>query len=52
MKRKVTINPRKDLARRTTYRVFISYVRDLAGNPLDQRPQPGNQSKRWRFTTR
>ncbi|MGH8891843.1 MAG: Ig-like domain-containing protein [Actinomycetes bacterium] len=52
VKRKVTINPRKDLARRTTYRVFISYVRDLAGNPLDQRPQPGNQSKRWRFTTR
>ena len=50
----VVINPRRDLAPDTRYRVVIGTgVKDVAGNRLDQRPaRTGNQAKTWRFTTR
>ncbi len=51
--RKVTLNPRQDLAADTRYRAVIrTGVRDLAGNALDQKARTGNQPKVWRFTTR
>ena len=52
--RTVVINPRRDLAANTRYRVVIGTgVKDVAGNRLDQRPaRTGNQAKTWRFTTR
>ena len=51
-KRLVTINPRSDLARGTTYRVTVaSGIKDLAGNSLDQSTKKGLQPKRWTFTT-
>ena len=52
--RTVVINPRRDLAPDTRYRVVIGTgVKDVAGNRLDQRPaRTGNQAKIWRFTTR
>ena len=51
-RRRITINPRSDLAGATTYRVTISTtVTDLAGNKLDQSTRKGLQPKRWTFTT-
>jgi subtilisin-like proprotein convertase family protein len=51
--RSVIVNPRRDLAADTRYRVVIGTgVKDVAGNRLDQKPRPGNQPKVWRFTTR
>lgn len=51
-RRAVVVNPKANLARRTTYKVVITAVRDLAGNQLDQKPKAGIQPKRWKFTTR
>jgi len=49
----VVINPRRDLAPDTRYRVVIGTgVKDVAGNRLDQKPRTGLQLKTWRFTTR
>ena len=49
----VVINPRRDLAADTRYRVVIGTgVKDVAGNRLDQKPRTGLQPKTWRFTTR
>ncbi len=49
----VVINPRRDLAPDTRYRVVIGTgVKDVAGNRLDQKPRTGLQPKTWRFTTR
>jgi subtilisin-like proprotein convertase family protein len=50
----VTINPARRLRHHTTYQVAVtSGVKDLAGNPLDQKPSvAGNQKARWTFTTR
>jgi hypothetical protein len=52
-KRKVTINPKKNLKQGTTYKVTIGTgVKDLAGNNLDQKPnKSGNQPMKWKFTT-
>jgi hypothetical protein len=51
--RTIRINPRRDLARRTTYVATITTaVKDEAGNFLDQQSRNGLQSKRWSFTTR
>jgi hypothetical protein len=51
--RTIRINPRRDLARRTTYVATITTaVKDAAGNFLDQQSRRGLQPKRWSFTTR
>ncbi len=52
--RVVTLTPKKPLAKRTKFRVTISFViEDLSGNRLDQNPtQAGNQGKQWTFTTK
>ena len=51
-KRKVTINPKKNLKHGTTYKVTIGTgVKDLAGNNLDQKSKTGNQPMKWKFTT-
>lgn len=50
--RKLVINPAKRLRPRSTYKVLIrTGVRDLAGNPLDQKPRFGLQPMRWSITT-
>lgn len=50
--RKVTLWPPNPLGRGVTYKAVVSTrARDLAGNPLDQRPnRPGDQPKVWFFT--
>jgi hypothetical protein len=53
-RRRVTIDPTSALRRHTTYRVVLTtWVRDLAGNRLDQDAgTPGRQRASWTFTTR
>lgn len=50
--RKVTLWPPNPLERGVTYKAVVSTrAKDLAGNPLDQRPTlPGDQPKVWYFT--
>lgn len=52
--KKATLNPRAALRPRTKYRVVVTtYVKDLAGNRLDQNSATaGRQSKTWTFKTR
>lgn len=52
--RKATLNPNKNLVPGATYVASVNTgARDLAGNPLDQRPTvAGNQSMVWAFTVR
>ena len=49
---KVTLWPPNPLERGVTYKAVVSTrAQDLAGNPLDQRPNlPGDQPKVWYFT--
>jgi Big-like domain-containing protein len=49
----ITLNP-NNLRRGTKYKAVVTTgARDLAGNPLGQRPGvSGNQPKVWFFTTR
>src|SRR5919107_1137259 len=51
-KRKVTLWPPNPLKRGVTYKAVVTTrAQDLAGNPLDQRPnRSGNQPKVWYFT--
>jgi subtilisin-like proprotein convertase family protein len=53
-RRRVTLDPIVALRRHTTYRVVLTtWVRDLAGNRLDQDTgTPGRQRASWTFTTR
>jgi subtilisin-like proprotein convertase family protein len=53
-RRRVTIDPTSALRRHTTYRVVLTtWVRDLAGNRLDQATgTAGRQRASWTFTTR
>ena len=50
--RKVTLWPPNPLKRGVTYKAVVTTrAQDLAGNPLDQRPnRSGNQPKVWYFT--
>jgi subtilisin-like proprotein convertase family protein len=52
--RTIVINPKADLRAGTTYKVTITTkIKDLAGNPLDQKKtKSGLQKKTWKFTTR
>ena len=51
-KRKVILWPPNPLKRGVTYKAVVTTrAQDLAGNPLDQRPnRSGNQPKVWYFT--
>lgn len=50
--RTVVITPRSPLDRRATYVVTVKRVRDLAGNPWDQKPRKsGAQPLRYSFST-
>ena len=53
-RRRVTLDPTSALRRHTTYRmVLTTWVRDLAGNRLDQAAgTAGRQRASWTFTTR
>ena len=49
----VVIDPRRDLAPGTTYQVVLTTgIRDLAGNRLGSKAQPGAQRVMWLFRTR
>lgn len=52
--KKATLNPRGTLQSQTRYRAVVTtYVKDLAGNRLDQNPTTtGRQVKSWTFRTR
>jgi subtilisin-like proprotein convertase family protein len=50
--RTIVLSPRHRLAHHTTYRFTIKSVRDLAGNPWDQKPgKAGAQGLTYLFTT-